>query len=84
MKSLTVLAQAETAKADAAPAAGHWEWQAPPNYGPRGPLRAPKRVWVPAANESAAKDDKAGGCCGKKHAAAKKADGCMKMDKAAS
>jgi len=27
--------------------AGHWEWQSTPSYGPRAPLPAPHRVWVP-------------------------------------
>lgn len=33
---------------------GHYEWQAPAQYGPRTPLRAPVRKWVsnqPAASE---------------------------------
>jgi len=76
----------ETHKAHSASAeAGHWEWQSQPSYGPRAPLRAPKRVWVPAASETAAKDDKAGNCdCGMMHASAGKAADCMKMDKSAS
>lgn len=28
--------------------AGRYEWRSPPSYGPRAPLRAPVRVWVPA------------------------------------
>lgn len=25
---------------------GRWVWRAPPNYGPRGPMRPPVRVWI--------------------------------------
>ncbi|OAH44686.1 hypothetical protein AX777_20675 [Sphingobium yanoikuyae] len=33
--------------------AGHYEWQQSPAYGPRAPLSAPKRVWVPADKQMA-------------------------------
>lgn len=26
---------------------GHYEWRSAPQYGPRAPMQAPKRVWVP-------------------------------------
>ena len=32
---------------------GHYEWQQTPQYGPRAPLQAPKRVWVPDAPQMA-------------------------------
>jgi len=25
---------------------GHWEWKSVPNFGPRAPFQAPKRVWI--------------------------------------
>lgn len=95
MKTLTVLAAMAAVLTVSAPAfaqnttppaeTGHWEWQSQPSYGPRAPLRAPKRVWVPAASETAAKDDKSGNCdCAMMHASAGKAADCMKMDKSAS
>lgn len=32
---------------------GHYEWQQAPQYGPRAPLQAPKRVWVSDARQMA-------------------------------
>ncbi|WP_120252485.1 hypothetical protein [Sphingobium sp. YG1] len=32
---------------DSAASAGHYEWRAAPQYGPRAPLQTSKRVWVP-------------------------------------
>jgi hypothetical protein len=32
---------------DGASGAGHYEWRTVPQYGPRAPLQARKRVWVP-------------------------------------
>jgi opacity protein-like surface antigen len=32
---------------------GHYEWQQAPQFGPRGPLLPPRRVWVPAATQIA-------------------------------
>ncbi len=26
---------------------GHWEWRSAPQFGPKAPLTAPRRVWVP-------------------------------------
>lgn len=26
---------------------GHWAWRPAPSYGPRAPVRAPVRIWVP-------------------------------------
>lgn len=31
-----------------APSQGHYEWRSSPQLGPRAPLRAPMRVWVPS------------------------------------
>ena len=38
----------------ASPAQGHYEWQRAPQSGPRAPLQAPRRVWVPDATQVAA------------------------------
>lgn len=32
---------------------GHYEWRQAPQYGPRAPLQAPRRVWVPDATQMA-------------------------------
>lgn len=32
---------------------GHYEWQSVPQYGPRAPLAAQRRVWVPATEQAA-------------------------------
>ncbi|WP_223262987.1 hypothetical protein [Sphingobium sp. SCG-1] len=38
------------AQSDASAAAqGHYEWRQAPQYGPRAPLQAARRVWVPDA-----------------------------------
>lgn len=34
-------------------AQGHYEWQRAPQYGPRAPLQAPRRIWVPEATQVA-------------------------------
>ena len=62
--------------------AGHYEWRAQPQHGPRAPLLAPVRVWVPA---NAAEDAKAANCdCAMMHGSAEQADSCMKMGMSAS
>jgi hypothetical protein len=38
------------------PAQGHYEWQRAPQSGPRAPLQAPRRVWVPDATQVASCD----------------------------
>jgi hypothetical protein len=37
-------------------AQGHYEWQRAPQSGPRAPLQAPRRVWIPHATQVAACD----------------------------
>jgi hypothetical protein len=37
-------------------AQGHYEWQRAPQSGPRAPLQAPRRVWVPDTTQVAACD----------------------------
>lgn len=37
-------------------ARGHYEWRQSPNYGPRAPFTAPRRVWVPDAPQVASCD----------------------------
>jgi hypothetical protein len=45
------------AQGDAAgPAQGHYEWQRAPQSGPRAPLQAPRRVWIPDATQVASCD----------------------------
>lgn len=95
MKALTILAGLMAAVTLSVPAfaqdtttpaeTGHWEWRAQPNYGPRGPMRPPVRVWVPANVASASNEARTSNCdCGMMHASAKKAAECMEMDKARS
>lgn len=95
MKTFTVLAALAAALTMSAPAfaqdttpppeTGHWEWRSQPSYGPRAPLRAPVRVWVPANAAAASEQAKSANCdCAMMHASAEKATDCMKMDKAGS
>lgn len=50
MEQKAVKAAASAAPGDGArhATAGRYEWRTSPSYGPRAPLRAPQRVWVPA------------------------------------
>lgn len=95
MKTFTILATLAAVFTVSAPAfaqntttpaeTGHWEWRSQPSYGPRAPLRAPVRVWVPANAATASKEAKSANCdCAMMHASVEKAADCMKMDKAAS
>lgn len=95
MKTFTVLAALAAVLTMSAPASaqntpvpaetGHWEWRTRPSYGPRAPLRAPVRVWIPAEAASASEQAKSANCdCAMMHASAEKAADCMKMDKPAS
>lgn len=80
--TFTVTIPAFAQETAAAASAGHYEWRAQPQYGPRAPLRAPVRVWVPA---NAAKNAKAADCdCAMMHGSAEQADDCMKMGMSAS
>ncbi len=36
-----------------APKGGHYEWRQVPQFGPKAPLTAPRRVWVPDAQQAA-------------------------------
>lgn len=57
--ALSTFAVASPALAQDAPAAsaqGHYEWRQSPNYGPRAPFTAPRRVWVPDAPQMASCD----------------------------
>lgn len=94
MKTFTVLAALAVAFAVSAPGfaqdtttspqTGHWEWRSQPSYGPRAPLRAPVRVWVPANAAAASGQTKSANCdCAMMHASAENAADCMKMDKPA-
>lgn len=69
---------------DVAPAAsaGHYEWRTQPQYGPRAPLRAPVRVWVPANSGEIAQSTNCD--CAMMHGSADQAADCMKMGKSAS
>lgn len=80
----TFAASAPAFAQEAAPAAsaGHYEWRAQPQYGPRAPLRAPVRVWVPA--NTAGNAQSANCDCAMMHGSAEQADDCMKMGKSAS
>lgn len=42
--------------ADQPAASGHYEWRAQPQFGPRAPLAAPRRVWVADATQAASCD----------------------------
>jgi hypothetical protein len=53
-------------------AQGHYEWQRAPQSGPRAPLQAPRRVWVPDATQVAARD------CGMMKMSSTDAAACMK------
>lgn len=53
---LSTFAVVAPAQAQNAPVSGmrdHYEWQSAPQSGPRAALRAPVRVWVPAAQSVA-------------------------------
>jgi hypothetical protein len=62
MKMLSINAALAVSFAVAAPvfaqgnvttqSAGHYEWRSASQPGPRGALRAPTRVWVPAAKQA--------------------------------
>jgi len=54
------------------PAQGHYEWQQAPQYGPRAPLKAPTRRWVPDASQVAGCD------CGMMKMGSADAADCMK------
>lgn len=54
------------------PAQGHYEWQRAQQSGPRAPLQAPRRVWVPDTAQVAACD------CGMMKTSGTAAASCMK------
>lgn len=72
MKTFTVLAALAAVITVSAPAfaqnttapaeAGHWEWRSQPSHGPRAPLRAPVRFWVPANAATVSKEAKPANC----------------------
>lgn len=95
MKTFTVLAALAAVFTVSAPAlaqntappaeTGHWEWRSQPSFGPRAPLRAPVRVWVPANAAAASTEAKPANCdCAMMHASAEQAADGMEMDKAGS
>lgn len=49
--SFAGVAHASSASTDAT--GGHYEWRLSPTYGPRAPLAAPQRVWVPEVEKTA-------------------------------
>ncbi len=51
--SAFTIAPAFAQGAASSPAQGHYEWQRAPQSGPRAPLQAPRRVWVPEATQVA-------------------------------
>ncbi len=53
-------------------AQGHYEWRQALQSGPRAPLQAPQRVWVPDATQVAARD------CGMMKMSSTAAASCMK------
>jgi hypothetical protein len=62
------------ARGDAASQAqGHYEWQRAPQSGPRAPLQAPRRVWIPDATQVASCD------CDMMKMSGTAAAGCMKV-----
>lgn len=60
LAALSTLALSTTAfAADTQPSHGHYEWRQAPQFGPRAPLAAPRRIWVsdvPAAAQMAQAD----------------------------
>lgn len=98
MKTFSIIAAVAAAVATSVPAfaqdagsppsAGHYEWRAPPQFGPRAPLRAPVRVWVPASADQSVKGAqkaRPSKCdCPMMHGSADKANECMKMDNSGS
>lgn len=53
LSTLAITAPAFAQGAASSQAQGHYEWQRAPQYGPRAPLQAPRRVWVPDATQVA-------------------------------
>jgi len=53
LSTCAVIAPAQAQNAQVSGALGHYEWQAAQQTGPRAALRAPVRVWVPAAQDVA-------------------------------
>jgi hypothetical protein len=49
--SFAGVAHASPSQPDAS--SGHYEWRRAPTYGPRAPLVAPRRVWVPDTEQMA-------------------------------
>lgn len=47
---------AVTASAPATSPQGHYEWSVPRQFGPRAPLQASRRIWVPAKTQLASCD----------------------------
>lgn len=70
--SAFTIAPAFAQGAAASPAQGHYEWQRAPQSGPRVPLQAPRRVWVPDAEQVASCD------CGMMKMSGTAAAACMK------
>lgn len=56
LSSFAVVSPAFAQDAPAPSAQGHYEWRQSPNYGPRAPFTAPRRVWVPDAPRVASCD----------------------------
>ncbi len=54
MTAITAVSAAGAEPRTDARQAGHWEWKAPPSYGPRAPLPISHRVWVPDQQDHAA------------------------------
>lgn len=71
--ALAAPATAFAGQPDHSQQSGHYEWKSVPQYGPRAPLQAPKRVWVPDTAQAANCD-----CDMMKMSSASAAD-CMKQ-----
>ncbi|MDF0490514.1 hypothetical protein PX554_20490 [Sphingomonas sp. H39-1-10] len=56
LSTFAITAPAFAQDAPTASARGHYEWRQSPNYGPRAPFTAPRRVWVSDATQVASCD----------------------------
>jgi hypothetical protein len=55
LAAATILPAAAQA-ADQPATSGHYEWRVQPQFGPRAPLAAPRRVWVADSTQAASRD----------------------------
>ncbi len=56
LAAATILPAAAQAADQSAPVSGHYEWRVQPQFGPRAPLAAPRRVWIADGVEAASCD----------------------------